>query len=437
MFREILVAIFYFSVFNFLIYRFSALQFRSFRPFITHLVFNLKFASGILVWLVYTFYYKDVTNNDVHKFYNDALVLHEAAFESPGVFFDLLSHDESVKFFKDEYRHYTLRMKNWERNFDDAPFNENRTIIRLNALLMFLSLKTYLVHILFFCFFSLAGWVLITNCIFRFTETRNAILALPVLFLPSVLFWTSGVMKEALLIFGLGLVIHGILCFKNLKSVLIVTGGVVVVLFTKFFVLLCLLPAVVSFLLFRGKHSALFITVKYVFVSGLLFFIAVNIHSVIPSINPVQVLIRKQTHSIKEAEYYKAGSMIDIPELEDNSWSILEGAVNGIWNTIFRPYLWESENIMMVASAAENLFVVFFLLMCFSFRKRKQITQVNLIFFLITLSLSYFAVTGMCTPVLGNLVRYKTPVLPFFIFAFILAVKPKAVADSLSFILRK
>jgi hypothetical protein len=45
-------------------------------------------------------------------------------------------------------------MKNWHRNFDEAPFNENRTVIKLNALLIVFLFQhlfcTHTIHVFHF-----------------------------------------------------------------------------------------------------------------------------------------------------------------------------------------------------------------------------------------------------------------------------------------------
>ncbi len=430
--KEIFLTAFYFVLFNLLIFRFKIFQFKNYKPLVTHVLFNLKFVVGIFIWFIYTFYYKDVQNNDVHKFYNDALILRHTANENPKAFFQLLigKEDETTVPF-------TSQMKNWERNFDEAPVNENKTIIRINVLLMFVSFKTYFVHILFMCFISLFGFILITNAILSFTDVKNSLLAIPVLVLPSVLFWTSGVMKEPVLILGLGLFVYGVTNYRTRSSLAALFAGALLILFTKFFVLACLLPATIAFLLFRKRETPTFILVKYVFVNLVLLLLAFNIRYIVPKINLQQMLINKQTHSVKEAEYFKAGSRIEIPELKDDALNIFKTSCVGVWNTITRPYIWEAKNIMMMASAAENFFIIPFLIMCIAFRNRKQYTHLNLFFFLLTVSLAYFAIIGVCTPVLGNLVRYKAPLLVLFLFAFIVRVNPKYIPVSLDFLLRK
>ena len=136
--KEIFLTLFYLLFFNLLIYLFRVFQFKHFKPFVTHLLFNLKFLTGIFIWFIYTFYYKDIQNNDVHKFYNDALILRNSATENPVAFFEIVEGKEDAVTLA-----CTSSMKNWKRNFDEAPFNENHTIIKLNALLMFFSFKTY------------------------------------------------------------------------------------------------------------------------------------------------------------------------------------------------------------------------------------------------------------------------------------------------------
>jgi hypothetical protein len=395
---------------------------RHFKPVVSVALFNLKFVTGIFIWIVYTFYYKDLQNNDVHKFYNDALVLRQAASENPTAFIKLMSgkSDETTAV-------YTAQMKNWERNFDEAPVNENRTIIKLNALLMFISDKTYLVHILFMCFISLIGWIWIFNSVFDYAGLKPFALSLFVLVLPSVLFWTSGVMKEPLLVFGLGLFTKGLLKLpeqNNFPSIskllLLVFAGTVVLLSIKFYVLVCLLPAALAFLIFAKEERSILLLSKYIILYGLLLALVLNIQVVLPTINPLQMLVNKEVHSVKEAVYFNAGSRIEIPGIAPTAFSFLKAAPVGIWNTITRPYLWETKNPMMVASAVENAVVLLIILFAV-FSGKFSLKHFNLLLFLLAFSLAYFALIGMCTPVLGNLVRYKAPVLPFFLLAFLIA----------------
>ena len=426
--KEILLTLLYLILFNLLIYRFKRLQFATFKPFVTLLVFNIKFATGIVVWLVYTFYYSNYRHSDIHKFYQDALVLNNLAQEHPASFAKVL-----VNSYDSYGSDATAEMHHWYRNFDESPFNENQTIIKLNALLMFVTFKTYFVHILFFCFFSLIGWVLLTNSVFA--ERSISILALPIMLLPSVLFWTSGILKEPLLVMGLGLSISAILSkeFTWKRGIVLVTGAIII-LFTKFYVLACMIPPLLAFALFKRDISVSTIFMKYITINLTVLLLAFNIHYLVPGVNLQQMLMNKQTNAIKEAVYFKAGSRIEMEQIDGSIASIFKSAVFGIRNVIFRPYLWESGNVMMLAGALENVFVLTIMMLCIWFSSKKSMEHLNLFLFLLNFALLYFAIAGMATPVLGNLVRYKTPMLPIFLFAFILLLNREIRWHKLNFI---
>jgi hypothetical protein len=433
MFKEIFLTCLYLLLFNFIIYRNKNFQLKSFKPFVSNFLFNLKFLVGIFIWFIYTFYYKDTQNNDVHKFYNDALILNSAAYENPGAFSFLITGIGS----EEAAQPYTAQMKNWERNFDQAPFNENKTVIRLNALLMFLSFKTYFVHILMMCFISLLGWILLSNAIVDYSQLRNPILILIVLIIPSVLFWTSGVMKEPILVFGLGLFVSGLVNFRTAlkaRPLIFLASGTIILLLIKFYVLVCLFPAALAFLLFPKKQSINFVGLKYSVIYFVLLIAAFNIHCVIPGINLQQMIVNKQEHAIKEAAYFNAGSRIEMSYLNPTATDILDYTPVGIWNTILRPYPWEAKNLMMLCSAAENVLVILLIIYCLFLTNFRDFRQVNLVIMLLCFSLTYFALIGICTPVLGNLVRYKAPVLPLFLFAFIINTKQLKPLRTLSFL---
>lgn len=428
----VLLTLFYLLLFNFIIYRFGIFQIKQLKPAATIILFNLKFLTGIFIWAVYTFYYKDIENNDVHKFYNDAIVLNNSFSSNPHAFMCLMTgrgEDTSTAAI-------TTQLHNWNRNFDEAPFNENRTIIRLNALLMFISFRSYFVHILCMCFISLMGWGLLINAVFKNSKAAQASLAFAIMLLPSVLFWTSGVMKEPVLVLGLGLFITGLLGTLSSRSAGFATVGFGIILISKFFILAALLPAALAHVMFKGIERPGFVTAKYAVVFALLLSLAFSIHQFAPRIDPAQMLVNKQVHSVKEAIYYHAGSRIDIPAVQANALSILLAAPVGVWNTIARPYLWEGKNMMMVASALENLLVLLIILCCLFQTDYKNLRHLNLVLMLLSFSLAYFALIGICTPVLGSLVRYRAPVLPFFLFALLLNIKPEAFPKKISRILQ-
>jgi len=97
-------------------------------------------------------------------------------------------------------------MEGWTNN--DVVYNDNRTMIRLHALIGLISMGFYNVHIVFFAFLSMLGLMGIYKSS-RLLTDQNAMLLLGAVFLaPGILFWCSMASKESLLIFTLGMFLY-------------------------------------------------------------------------------------------------------------------------------------------------------------------------------------------------------------------------------------
>lgn len=424
---------FYFGLFNFIIYKWRKTQLQNFPAWVTNGLFTLKFLTGLFIWFIYTFYYKDTANNDIHKFYNDGVMLHQVAHENPGDFVRIITGINSNG---EHFEQYYSRMNNWYRNFDEAPFNENHTIIKLNALLQFVSFGVYHVHTLFMCFIALIGWVLICNSITSLINDYPKKLVLLFMVLPSVLFWTSGNMKEPILVLGMGLFIYGVVELNKAittKHIVWLVMGALIMLMSKFYALVCFLPGIVAYFIFKNVDGTKTL-VKYAAVLLLFTIAAFSAKYISPKLDFPQKLVNKQTNSIKEGLYFKAGSQIEIPAIDNSFTSILKVAPVGVWNSITRPYVWEGKNIMMLLSAAENVVVIIILLLLIAHINWGNTTNLNAALMLLFFVLIYFAVIGMCTPVLGNLVRYKAPALPVLMLALLLLINGEKLKQRLEFL---
>ncbi len=112
------------------------------------MAFTIKcIGIGVVGWIYYKLYgasnYLDASN-----FFNDARVIHDIAGSS---FLDFLKvlfglQDESVTsaLFKDHIIHTVV----WDKNPDEFFYNDNRLIIRLHALIHFISFNNYFVRII-------------------------------------------------------------------------------------------------------------------------------------------------------------------------------------------------------------------------------------------------------------------------------------------------
>lgn len=168
-------------------------------------LFLLKIGFGILLWAIYTYYYTDRNTSDIYKFYDDAKCIYRALPQHPIHYLQMVFGINTIA---DYLKPYYDQMHNWYEPWNGARFHDNKLIIQLNALLYLFSFGYYNVHTVFMCFLSFKGLAAIYKTFSSFLSDKLTELTLAVFLIPSVLFWGSGVLKEGLIIFSLGMLIY-------------------------------------------------------------------------------------------------------------------------------------------------------------------------------------------------------------------------------------
>jgi hypothetical protein len=116
----------------------------------------------------------------------------------------------------------------------------------------------------------------------------------------------------------------------------------------------------------------------------------------------------------------QAGSAVELPILDGTFWGLVKAAPLGFFNALLRPHIFEYHNVMSFAAALENLLLLVFIFAGLLFSRRQKFYS-PLVLFSLSFATILLIITGITTPVLGALVRYKLPALPF-IFALIITV---------------
>jgi hypothetical protein len=90
-----------------------------------------------------------------------------------------------------------------------------------------------------------------------------------------------------------------------------------------------------------------------------------------------------------------------------------------VWVTLYRPYLWESHNIVMLLSALESLaLLVFSIYVVYVLGISKALQKVfstPVLTFCFLFSIIFAFAVGVTTYNFGTLVRYKIPFYPYFV----------------------
>jgi len=378
----------------------------------------LKLLAGFSLGLLYTYYYTERYTADTFKYFDDGMVLYSVLKSDPVIFFKLFT---GVGEFNNEMQVQLDRMNNWYDTF--SPFNDNRSMIRFNALLAPLTFGYYYAHVVFISFLSFTGLVSIVKTFGKYHQSNIKEFFLVFVILPSTLFWCSGLLKDSLAFFVLGTLIYSIdqfnikAAFDSLKFMKVLFLFLLLMI-TKFQIFLLLFP-VLSIWLFISKFRSFPIKPTLIY-SGLFFVCLIFFDLLFNNSGIVYLLHAKQSAFFQLAIESDAGSFISIPRFERIINSLFAVIPHGMFTGIFRPYFLDSKNILMLISGLENTVILLLAIYLLAQSDFKKIKTSPVAVFSIYFSISFFTLIGIMTPVLGALVRYKALALPFFVVFFII-----------------
>ncbi|HXP50669.1 MAG TPA: hypothetical protein VN922_11975, partial [Bacteroidia bacterium] len=167
--------------------------------------FYLKLLFGVALWYIYAYHYKNRYTSDIFKYFDDGKLMFNVIHTNTSDFFKMLT---GVADSNNVITGYYHSMKSWVNGHDSTLYNNSHFIIRLNAFFMFLSMGHYGVHVIFMCFISFLGLTFLYKAFYPYLTDKALYLFATIFLFPSVLLWSSGILKEGLVFLGLGLCVY-------------------------------------------------------------------------------------------------------------------------------------------------------------------------------------------------------------------------------------
>ena len=388
-----------------------------------------KIFGGICVCLIYVFYYKG--GGDTIGYYDDTITMLRLADKNPSVFTSIMFGNTSLEnysFFDSQtgFSYYYL---------DGYSF----FVVRLSVFITLLGSKSYICTTILISTITYSGiWSLYQLLYKQFNEIKSQV-AFSVLFVPSVFFWGSGMLKDSYTLAALCWFIVGVYSILILKKKFIFS---ILVMVISFFIMLKIKPYIFyssfagalimygHYFLKGSKNAMLKYTVFPIAAvlliiggSSLMFKIG-STSGEYSSLDKMFVKASASQYDLKQAYY--GGNRFDIGSFDPTLSGVLSKAPVAMTAGLFRPFLWEARNPVMLVSAIENsvLLFLFFsvILLCIvasiktSVRRMLKIAFDNsLIIFSLVFSFTFAFAVGLSTANFGALVRYKIPLIPFFL----------------------
>ena len=379
-------------------------------------LFGLKLAAGIALGLVYTYHYTDRTTADVFKYFDDGRTIHAVLQDSPSGYLRLVTGIGSDAAWLSPYLDDT---QHWFKPYDHSMYNDNRTIIRFNAILMLFSGGYFFVHTAILSFLSFAG----TFAIFRFIRSHSTIplsvCTACVFLLPSFLFWTSGLLKEGLLIFGLGFLVLSadriVRIGPSFRSLLCLLLSTALLALTKYYVLASIAPGLIILAIATRypRHKYLVAIAVHLALA-----VALLANSTWPTGTDIvnSIACKRNDFISFAASLPDVGGLIPMHKIEIGFWPLIAELPTALYHAFAQPLPWSKVSTLSMLPLAENALLVLMLILCATYRRR-PVTHIPALLMWFSFTVILYAISGLTTPVVGALVRYKAPAMPFLFAA--------------------
>ncbi len=363
-----------------------------------------KLVMGIALGLVYRYYYQA---NDTWLFFEDA-----------GKLADLARGD-----FR-SYLQFLWRADQSQPVWHLLANTQERSLffVKIVSGFALISGKSYWINAIYFSFISfISCWYLFQTVIKNFAESTKPA-ALAFLFLPSVIFWSSGIVKETLALAGLYCLAS--VFIKIIKGdtrtwvewVLVLFSFYVAWSLKYYWTALFMAVVTTSLIIFLLRKRVVGLQ-RYKLIGWVVIFftlsaIASQLHPNFYLSRFLSVLITNHDDFVKIS---RPAALIHYYQLTASWLSIFLNAPWALFSGLFRPFIVEANGMIPVFASIENLVLLVLTGACFFHRKAQPVDR--LLFFSTVVYVVLLCVfLALSTPNLGSLSRYRVGFLPFFTF---------------------
>lgn len=470
----------------FLTYRWKAMQINELKPWVMPAALVIKVLVGLLLFAIhFQTYGLNELSHDGETFFKEGKILNDVFYMSPLAYFKFLTGIGENDALVQKYLYMT---EYWSGNTLSLT-NDSKNVIRIHSLIHFFSLNAVYVHLSVLCFLSLAAVRNLFLSLKSYTRLKPHLLFWSLLLVPSTIFWTSSMMKEPFLFFGMTLLLRAILVKEGVwKRTLYTSLSLILLLGFKPYVLICMLLALsvvaVYRYFFNYKLLPTLLTLSIFTILGLSFlngprdqvvhfitrkqfdFVNVGkggIHALgdtcfyyfqphqydaveqtgknLQVIKPVDAYIirfgtttrPKPIHLEPNSDtlvvtYFAPGCMsyIETTPIDNSYIQLIKNIPEALINSMFRPFLNDPGSNLKYLSFLEIWMLMGFFVFTLIKRRKLDDDGKALIFGLIVFAFLLFTLIGWTTPVLGAIARYRYPAqLAIVLIGLIIMNPPK------------
>jgi len=386
-----------------------------------------KIVGAISVCIIYVYYYKE--GGDTLSYHSSSQVMVNLLLYSPNDFFKVWLggfEKEFYYYFNNEtgYPYYSPT--------DIHAWN----VVRFVTPFELLGFKSYLISSVLIAVVCYSGiWKLFKLFTLIYPELTKSFV-LSVLLFPSVVFWGSGMLKDSWTIAAAGWLTYSFYfvfikrekLFINIIAILVASSILILIKPYIFIAILpgCLLWGVWSRIITVKNWLVRLLIVPVIFILGISigFIVWSFVSSDLGDFSSIDKMIQKAAVSSEDLkqDYYQ-GNSFDLGTFDPTLAGVMSKFPQAVVAGLFRPYIWEAKNMVMVLSGLENLLILGFTLYVLFRKPKTAFTNLftnPLVLFCLIFAVFFAFSVAISTSNFGAMVRLRIPQMPFYLSALLI-----------------
>jgi hypothetical protein len=288
-------------------------------------------------------------------------------------------------------------------------------LIKGLAFLNLLSGKNYYINVLWFEILTIPGPLLLFKLLAREFPRRTGVNFVLVFFIPSVIFWCSGIRAEALLLLFMVLIIYNSQAYARKPGVMRLLGilaGLLGMLLIRYQFLLVFLPAFLAFSISLGKKDNSAFYYNRIYMLGALIFLAsLFLPQAYQLSQPIQ-------HAQENFFRLQGNTRYQLDSLKPGPLGFIRILPQAAANSMLRPYPWEGKSLLQSISSVDVLFLLAGLIYFIVSPRRREHINHPLYWLFLFYGISQLIMIGLTVPFPGAIVRYRS--IAFLLMALFL-----------------
>jgi len=411
---EILLLIFYSVLFLLFVYKSKVFKSTSVSPTVWMFLAMIKISVAMLYnWLSHqipTFF-------DSNIYFRESNIVFSSLQENPLYYLQLLVGPNNYFPEPEHLCGYIDKMGFW---YDTTGY----TIIRINAFIRLFSFGFISIHFLFFSFLSFIGGFYLYKFFSDRTDLSEYLMIGLIFLIPNVLFWTSGLHKEALIMFSIGVLLYSFnrfIIFKCNISLFVAVISFLFLINVRMYMSLIMIPALLGYYVNeRSKVKAIY---PYL-ISFAALLLAVVLYDVI---TPNQFRLAYIITNFQSSFINSTGNTSFEVDHVGNSWvRILSTFPEHLLNGFIYPFYGQCKLTWCRLASIDSMILCLVIGISLFKVKYKYILDNNMALFCLSIGFGLMTIIGVVVNNAGAIVRYRSIAIIFIFLGLSLSFLKKS-----------